>query len=362
MKLSFIFLFACFSCYSQVNDSLLYQLQSIQNDTQRINEIYQTGFNIRNSSPQEAYQLAKLCEQEALKVASPKHLAKSYNLLGILFYKKSNFNKALQFQKKSLVLNKSIGYVAGEALNLTNLGNIYTDLHLFQLAESSYLQALQINNHLNNTSQIARGLINLGVLKFSQKSYEPAIHQFTEALNYAEKEHDYDLMATCHNNIGAILMVQNKLDSALIYLEEGLKIISMTDNEFEMADYYNNIANVYIKKKNFNLANLYIEKSDSVSKQFDYSEAQIEMYHTRSLFHEAQKNYEQAYFWVTRYYSIKDSLRKIDDEAIDFDFDDNQTFQNTIKQHNQSNHTPWHLMMLAVLTIGISLFLIRYKR
>lgn len=362
MRLCWIFILVCFSGFSQVNDSLLYQLKSIQNDTQRINELYQVGFNLRNSSPQEAYQLALLCEREALKAASPKHLAKSYNLLGILFYKKSNFNKALHFQKKALALNKSIDNINGEALNLTNLGNIYTDLHLFQLAESCYLQALQINNRLNNAPQISRGLMNLGVLKFNQKGYEAAIHQFLEALNYAEKEHDYDLMASCYNNIGAILMVQNKLDSALIYLEEGLKIISITDNESETADYYNNIANVYIKKNNFPLAQTFIQKSDSVSSHFDYSEARIELYHTKTLFYEAQKNYEQAYLWLTKYHNTKDSLKRIDDDSFDIDFEEANLSQVESIIPPIKNPTPWHFIMLGLLIIVIPLFLIRYKR
>jgi len=361
MKLIGLLIFLSVACYSQVEDSVLYQIINIPNDTERVNQLYKTGFDLRNSNPQLAYQYAKVCEEEGLKCNSPKHLAKSYNLLGVLFYKKTNFNKAIDYQKKALQLNQLANNHVGIAINQTNLGNIYTDINLFQQAETAYLQALQTYNQLGNTNQLTRCLINLGVLKFNQKSYEPAIRQFKEALVYAEEINDYDLMANCNNNIGAILMVQNKLDSSLFYLEDGLKIIQLTDNEFEQADYYNNIANVYIKKQEFAMASHYIALTDSICKKYDYTEACIELLHTKSLFYEALKNYEQAYYWVKQHQQLKDSLLEIDKATIDLDFIDSH---NTIhsEMHPDTFNNQWLLIILTLLAIGIPLFLIRYKR
>lgn len=361
MKLIGLLVFLSIACYSQVEDSVLYQVMNIPNDTERVNQLYKTGFDLRNSNPQLAYQYAKACEQEGLQCNSPKHLAKSYNLLGVLFYKKNNFNKAIDYQKKALRLNQLANNNIGIAINQTNLGNIYTDINLFQQAEMAYLQALKAYNELGSTNQLTRCLINLGVLKFNQKSYDPAIRQFEEALVYAEEINDYDLIANCNNNIGAILMVQNKLDSALIYLEDGLKIIQLTDNEFEQADYYNNIANVYIKKQEFETATHYIALTDSICKKYDYSEALIELLHTRSLFYEAQKNYEQAYYWVKQHQQLKDSLQKIDKATVDLEFTDNYTVTGTNK-HPENLNNQWLLITLTLLVIGIPLFLIRYKR
>ena len=92
----------------------------------------------------------------------------AYNLLGILNYKKTHYLKALQYQKKALKLNQNINYEAGCAINLSNLGNIYSDINYFKLAESSYLKALQLNNKLGNTKGIARCLINMAALKHTQ--------------------------------------------------------------------------------------------------------------------------------------------------------------------------------------------------
>ena len=364
MKLVFIFILLSLKCFSQANDSLFYQTLQIENDTERVNQLYKIGFDIRNNDPEMSYEFAKKCELEALKTNSPKHMAKAYNLLGVLYYKRGNFTKAIQYQKQALAFNQSANNETGIAINQTNLGNIYSDLNYLQLAEQYYLQALQTYNKTGNTLQITRSLINLGVLKYNKKENNAAIKQFEEALIYANNIRENELIASCYNNIGTILREQNKLDSALLYLEESLKIRQLIDNEFELADSYNNIALVYVMQKNFNQAANYISLADNIATKYDYTEALLELYHTRSLFFEAQQNYEQANVWLKKHYALKDSIQTLEKNAIELDFDDNKQTAK-VENKNIKNYTLnnlWFLISFIILLVGIPLFLIRYKR
>ena len=45
MKLIIISILLSFTGFSQVNDSLLYQIKTIENDTERVNQLYKTGFD-----------------------------------------------------------------------------------------------------------------------------------------------------------------------------------------------------------------------------------------------------------------------------------------------------------------------------
>ncbi len=362
MKLVFIFILLGFTCFSQVNDSLLYQTQHIENDTERVNQLYKIGFDARNNDPDMSYEFAKVCEQEALKTNSPKHLAKAYNLLGVLYYKKGNFTKALNYQKQALALNQSIKNETGIAINQTNLGNIYSDINYLQLAEQSYLKALQAYNKTGNTLHIARSLINLGVLKYNQKQYNAAIKQFEEALTYANNIGENELVASCYNNIGTILREQNKLDSALLYLEESLKTRQLIDNEFELADSYNNIALVFIKQKNFNQAANYISLADEIISKYEYTGALLELYHTRSLFFEAQQNFEQANIWLKKHYALKDSIQTLEKSTIELEFSNNQEPIKLQKTTISNFQNLLILVLSLIMLVGIPLFLIRYKR
>jgi hypothetical protein len=105
---------------------LLYQIKTIENDTERVNQLYKTGFDIRNTDPELSYKIAGICEQESQKSKSIIHLSKSNNLLALLFYKKGDYTKALQYQKKSLLLSQAINNQFWIAINQANLGNIYS--------------------------------------------------------------------------------------------------------------------------------------------------------------------------------------------------------------------------------------------
>ncbi len=362
MKLVIISVLLSFTCFSQVNDSLLYQIKSIENDTERVNQLYKIGFEIRNTDPEFSYKIAALCEQEAQKSKSILHLAKSNNLLALLFYKKGDYTNALKFQKQSLQLSESIQNQFWIAINQANLGNIYSDINYPKLAEHAYLQSLQASNNTNNTLQITRCLINIGVLKHEQKEFNAAIKQFEEALKYANELGNQELIADCYNNIGTMLREQNKLDSALLYLEEGLKIRQLIDNEFELADSYNNIAMAYVLQKNFNQASNYILLAKDICSRFDYPEALVELYQTQSEFYEAQQNYEQANSFLKKHYALKDSLQQIEQENKDLVFIAEVSTTKTLHDNNTQTKNKWLLISLIVLIIAIPLFLIRFKR
>lgn len=364
MRLLFICAILCHTCFSQVNDSLLYQLKQIPNDTERVNQIYQAGFGVRNSDPDMAYQYALACKAEALKAKSPVHLAKSYNLLGILHYKKGDYKNALQFQEQAFELNASVNNNYGIAINQTNLGNIYSELRLYSRAESCYLSALQAYNNLNNTLHITKTLINIGVLKYEQKHYDAAIRQFKEALVYVEEVKDHDLKASCYNNLGTIYREKGVLDTAELYLDDAINLYSMTDAKMELADAYNNMALVYLKTESYAGALDYLQTAEAICKEYGFTETMIQLYDTYSMVYEAQKNYEKAFFWMKKHDTLKDSMLNLEKENAA-----TEALGEPVKQESQLNNksrntisnTPF-LVALLILLIGIPLFLIRYKR
>ncbi len=342
-------------------DSLLYQLSQIDNDTERVNRIYQAGFSLRNTDPELSYLYAQTAEAEALKTNSRKHLAKSYNLKGILHYKKGDYTTALRFQQKALQLNEAAKFRYGSAINHTNLGNIYNDMGYHELAESAYLKALKVYNELSNRGQIVNSLINLGVLKDKQKHHSTAGRYFQTALAMATEDDDKAVMASCNNNLGAVLMEQHLPDSALLYLGESWKLLNLQDNDMEMADVYNNMALCYTQKNEAAKALRYLALADSLCTAYDYTDAKVEVYGSYAVFYETQQDYQTANSWLKKHYRLKDSILQLSKEAMSISLVDESPVL--------SENTPapafkngWILVILGALIVGIPLFLIRYKR
>lgn len=361
MRLFLAFILLSRLLAAQSHDSLINELVQIASDTERVNQLYKHGFDIRNSDPAYAYRLAKACEEQALKAQSKKHLAKSYNLLGILFYKRADYTKALQYHRQALALRQEAQDKLGIAISQTNLGNIYTDLHYYKLAEASYLDALKQYNELHNTLQTARCLINLGVLKHEQKQNTAAVQNFKEALKLGNALADYEVLAICNNNIGEVMAEQGQLDTAMLYVEEGLKMRNLLDNEVEMADSYLNMAYICIKKGQYNEASDYLGLAEKIADAFGYLQAKVLLYKHRAELYRQQHDFEKAYECLQKGDALKDSLQNIEKENLIFLDDD--TPASGMQQGPQGPfRNLWLLVGCVAMALIIPLILIRYKR
>lgn len=359
--LCIISLFAVSLFKAQSTDSLLYQLTCIENDTESVNQLYGQGFSLRNTDPSSAQQFADACYKKANKSGSAKHLAKAFNLLGILNYKQNHYSEALQFQTKALKLNQSINNLSGCAINLSNLGNIYSDINYFSLAESSYLEALQLNNKLGNTKEITRCLINIAALNHTQKQNEIAVLNLKMALIYANNIGDYELIATCNNNIGVALVEDNILDTALLYFQDALKMRTIIDDEVDLANSYINIANVLVKQKQFSEAQNYISLAENACNTYQILDEMVILYQVKADFYEAQSNFQLANEFLKKHQHLKDSLTIINNQPPEII----NAAQPELTENNQNLYSIKTVVFITLagifLSTIISYFLFRKK-
>jgi tetratricopeptide (TPR) repeat protein len=72
----------------------------------------------------------------------------------------SNYKEAINQFKESLKLNEEIGNMSAMAINLGNLGTIYSILSDYTAAMNTLMQAYYINNKLGNQENMAKNLNN----------------------------------------------------------------------------------------------------------------------------------------------------------------------------------------------------------
>lgn len=85
----------------------------------------------------------------------------SYNLLGVIYHKKRDYQAAVQALNRAIELKPN----SGEAYH--NLGVVYQDMGLVEKAEAAYRKAIMFGYH--------QSLFLLARLLFDQKKYEEAI-------------------------------------------------------------------------------------------------------------------------------------------------------------------------------------------
>lgn len=306
--ISLIFILNLLNAAANVPDSLYEFSLKLKADTERVNLFYKEGFENRAVNPQYSFDCATLALKFAQQAAFPFYLAKANSLLGVLYFRKHDFEKALAFNKTAIKLRTEINDKKGIAITETNLGNIYSELNYYSLAENAYLKALQLNNEISDAKQICNCLINLGVLNADLKNNSAAKNYFNQALLNAKQRYDYELEAICLNNLSVINIEMDQPDEAIANCLNSIKTKSLMDNEMEMADSYLNLSTAYLKKNDNKSALENLQIADSIIEKYDYTSARLNAFKIKTDYYTAEKNFEQAFKNLTAYTVLKDSL------------------------------------------------------
>lgn len=345
-----LFVIISISISAQNFDSLVHVSNKISSDTQKVNLFYSEGFKGRFTSPQFAYDCAKQAEYFGKQSNSQKHLAKAYNLMGVLYYRKGDLKKALIYHKKALEIRETIGDEIGIAHSETNLGNIYTDLNKTELAEQSYMASLQINHKLNNEKQTANCYINIGVLKMGEKKYGEAEKYFLNAYKIAKTIMDYEVEAMCLNNLAVVNIENKSYESAIGNCIDALKAKEIMGNEMEKTDSYINLAKAYFELGDQINSYLFLNKADSLCNAFEYTEAKCELIKLKYEIAEKYNDYATALNFFKEYVNIKESIAA---ENKELTLSNNFTEEKTELKNNVTPFSFPYLMLLSIVVLSL---------
>ena len=355
MKPLLFFLLITTCCNCQVADSMLQSILLIGNDTEMVNRLYQRGFSLRNNDPRVAWEYALACEKVARNGTSGKHLAKSYNLRGVLFYKRGDYRNALKYHEMALALRKQANDEAGVAMSLTNLGNIYSDKSQFARAENCYLEALNVNKRLGRELQAANCLINIGALKQQTGLQDVACEYYELALKLGERLNDYEIRSICLNNLAVALAARGDYQQAIAFNEDALKIRRFMENRLEEADSYINLASVFVQLKMFEQAREYLDSAMGISSANDYFSGRQEVYKTYAGYFEAVNDLPSAYKYLKRYSELRDSVSA----AGEPDSTDLEQSGTTVATGLKNG---WLIFSLLIFLIFVPVLLFNFRR
>jgi tetratricopeptide (TPR) repeat protein len=356
----FPFIFGASTVFGQDPDTLLIHILNIENDTLRANQLYAKGFDLVDKNPQLAYTYARNCEKAAKKSRSQTHIAKSNNLLGILFYQQGTFKKALIYFETYLSANKTLNNILGIAHGFNNMGNCYLQLKQFQKAESYYLQAIENYNVLNNKTEVANGLMNLGVLKHEQKQLDASLQNYEKALQTGKELNDYFIKANCLNNLAQVFCDKGDLEKALAYNYDALELRELMDLNVDIVDSHLSIAEIALKQKNTVLAEENLNLAIDICSRIGYNQGKINYYKLFSELQQQKNNYQSAFENYKLYKQLNDSILLTQGGEIKYDF--KETIKPIYNRTKSSIKNMWLLSLVSLLLIIIPFVLIRYKR
>jgi tetratricopeptide (TPR) repeat protein len=171
---------------------------------------------------------SELSAIEALKLldhlkSTPKNIVyrvSLYNHLGVIYRNVRNYNRALEYYNKSLVLTTLPKY---RNILINNIGFAYKEQKKYKQALLSFTKAYENSVKLNDKKQIARALSNLGFVKFKLK-HQDALKNLLEALEIRKRKQYIPGMVASYLHLAEYYKDKNQRQKALFYANKVLAI------------------------------------------------------------------------------------------------------------------------------------------
>ncbi|MFM7855089.1 MAG: tetratricopeptide repeat protein, partial [Flammeovirgaceae bacterium] len=116
------------------------------------------------------------------------HIKFILNNAGLAHNHLGNYDKALQYHYRSLLLREQEGDKKSISTALNNLGNVFSYLKDYKKAIEYFQQAIDMKKEIGDRSNLDRILINLGTSYSNIEEFKSAIDKFNEGF------------AVCHPN------------------------------------------------------------------------------------------------------------------------------------------------------------------
>lgn len=199
-----------------------------------------------------------------IKTLGAEHLnvANIYNKIGLAWADKGEYNKSLEFYKKSLDIRlKTLGIVHPYvALSYNNIGIAWDDKGEYNKSLEFYQKSLDILLKTMGAEHplVASSYNNIGIVWKHKGEYDKALEFYQKSFDIKLKTlgDDHPSVATSYANIGSALSNKGEYDKALDFYQKShdIKLKTLGAKHPLVATSYNYIGEIWDKKGEFGIA------------------------------------------------------------------------------------------------------------
>ncbi|OFX61465.1 MAG: hypothetical protein A2046_00095 [Bacteroidetes bacterium GWA2_30_7] len=257
-----------------------------------------------------------------------KTIATSYNNIGAIHMYKGDYDKALEFYFNCLKIQEEISDKNGMSGTLNNIGLIYGNKNAYNKALEFYFKSLKIREELRDKPGLADSYHNIGLIHVNKVDYDTALEFYFKSLKLKEELRDKNGLATSYNNIGIVYMYKGQAHTnhsqkealykmAQEYYFKSLKIYEELGDKNGIATSYLCIGNLYLTQGKPEEASKQLLHSLNISKEIGARELMYNTYFSLAQCDSAMSNFRGAFEYHKLYTQVHDWVfSKESDEKI----------------------------------------------
>ena len=192
-------------------------------------------------------------------------LSQSYSNIGAIQFYIENFDKAIEYFKKSQQIKEAIGTPKQIAQGLSNIGEAFRNIEQLDSAITYLNRSYSIFEDINHTNGLATSLNNIGNIYAQQKDYYKAIDYYERSL-----VHKYimnkprDLAVAC-NNLGEMYFILKNYNKSLKYYHSSEEYALKSQSLIDIKIAYKGLSKLYEQKKNWEKSLDYFKQYSTLS-------------------------------------------------------------------------------------------------
>jgi signal transduction histidine kinase len=231
------------------------------------------------------------------------------NALAIAYTFNADYDNALKYNFKSLLLRETSGDQAQISISLNNIGLVYFYLNNFDKAIEFYRKALKLKKEVNDNYDLDRLLINLGMCYNQIKDYKSAREYINEGFKICGENCNVQIKIEGEFGLGV-----SYYNSELDYEQARFHILKSYQIAKELGDKRWQIENIIFlsrissKLKEDSVAKDFLTKAELIASGTEYNYLLIEIYKAFFILYNDAKDFEKSSFYQNKYINLKDSI------------------------------------------------------
>jgi CHAT domain-containing protein/Tfp pilus assembly protein PilF len=205
----------------------------------------------KRKEPSQALIALRLTQLVAEKIADEAAVAFAVNNMGVIYFQRGEFPRALELFQKHLSLGVTARDQAMTARTLHNIGTIKRLQGDYPQALEYLLRSLTVAEQVGDKRILGGVLNSVGVVHREQGNYARALAYLERGLTMSEAVGDKGTMSLTLNNIGTIHGSQGNHAQAVEYFQRTLKLGQASGDKAMIANALNNIGITHYSQREF---------------------------------------------------------------------------------------------------------------
>ena len=265
--------------------------------------------------------------------------------MGSIFTKTGDFPKALKYMLESVALREKYHQGIGLENVFINIGETYKSMNKIADAHRFFLKALELYKKGENKTGISKSLNNLGTTSYRMNNKEQALKYYHSSLKLSEELKDNFTSAAILNNLAIVYSDANEHSKAISNYENALKIKRNYGHKSDVVTILMNIAQEYKILEDYEKSQALLTEALKLAEESQMKTKIFMIQKIISEIYEKQKKYKNALIKFKKYAEIKEetyneeNMRKIAEMQTKYETEQKEKEAEILRKKNKELET-----------------------